>query len=91
MDTTEIKNNGDRLDVISGDLGFVSGVLQMLVNLNEGKLGADGGGGNALRDVVHNENDGLDWVLNEALDRVRRSKELAIAGLSPENRAATTA
>jgi hypothetical protein len=63
------------------DLGFASGVLQMLINLHEGKVGVNGDGGNALQDVIHNEHDGLDWVLYEALNRVRRSKGLAMDGL----------
>jgi len=77
METVEIKSNGDRLDAIVMDLGHVSGVLTMLMNLNQGRLGKNGNGRNALREVVAMDTEGLDWVLNDTLDRVRRAKSLA--------------
>jgi hypothetical protein len=74
MKGMEIKDNGDRLDAIVMELGHVSGVLQMLMNLNQSRLGKNGTGGNALKDVAAQDTEGLDWVLGDALDRVRRAK-----------------
>lgn len=78
MSIDQIKNNADRCEAIMMDLTHVSGVLSMLTALSESAHGKRGEPGEALEEAIHNDAEGMAWILNDAWNKVKRAKTLTV-------------
>ncbi len=76
MNTVQIKDNADRCEAIMMDLVHVNGVLAMLTALSESAHGTNGPTGTALQEALHNDSEGMSWILNDAWSKAKRAKLL---------------
>jgi hypothetical protein len=60
------------------DLVHVNGVLAMLTALSESTHGTRGSMGDALQEAVHNDAEGMSWILNDAWNKAKRAKTLTL-------------